>query len=158
MVRFVKVKVKITEKNVFSRSSTVVVKEELELRKEHRVSEFVRGAWRRAIDARQDDRLARQCSNSLDKFKGGMGKRKRLREGEVRGEAVPVNDGNAAASGSAWEGGKVIASGSETGDGGFITGWAKPSFSDHHDVNLVFQDEVRDHFSLSLFTDRLCIK
>ena len=79
--------------------------------KEEGAGEFVSRAGGRAIDAREDEGLARECHNSFDEFKGEVGKKERLRKGEVRRERVLEDYGNAPFSGSTGGGEQMVAHG-----------------------------------------------
>ena len=74
MVGFIKVEVEVTKKDVFARTCAAVVKE-VKVGEEEGVCELVSRAGRRAIDAGENDGLARECRDGLDKFKGGVGKK-----------------------------------------------------------------------------------
>lgn len=142
MFRFVEVDVEVSEKDVFARACTAVVKKVVKVGEKEGVGEFVSRAGRRAIDAGKDEGLARECGNSFHEFKGGVGEGERLREGEVRGETVLVNYGNASPSGRTGRGGQSVATWSNAGNDGFITSWAKPCLSNHNNIKLVVSDKV----------------
>ena len=95
-----------------------------------------------------------ECRNGLDKLEGG----KRLRKGEARRETVLVDYGNASSSGSMGGGEQMVVVGSNAGNDGLITSWAKPRFCYYDDVKVVVSDEVRDRIGFSVFADGLRIK
>lgn len=155
MVGFVKVEIKVTEKDVFARTCTAVVEEEIKVRKEERIGEFVSRAGWGAIDAGEDEGLARECSSGLDKFEGSVGKGKQLRKGKVRRQTVLVDYGNTTSSGSTRGREQSVTMRSDTGNDRFITSWAEPRFCYHDNVKVIVCDEVRDHISFAIFADGL---
>jgi hypothetical protein len=158
VVRIVKVEVKVAEKDVFARTCTAVVKEEVKVRKEKRVGELVSRAGRGAVDAEENDGLARQCQRGLDEFKRRVSKWKWMRKGEVRSETVFVNYGNASPSRRARGGKQTVATRSDAGNDGFVASWVKPRFGYHNTIKVVVCDKVRNHLGFTFCANGLRIK